>query len=141
MGDGKTPPAAAPAAALRAARALSPSDDFILRSTRSDTRDVADVARIALLEEIEPASQRAYHLSGLRAWTMKQVAEKLARLLGHSVTYVDRSPAEQREALLSAGFSPLVAELLVGLDQMFRESTIAETTSTVEELTGNAPVR
>jgi hypothetical protein len=72
---------------------------------------------------------------------MKQVAEKLARLLGHSVTYVDRSPAEQREALLSAGFSPLVAELLVGLDQMFRESTIAETTSTVEELTGNAPVR
>ncbi|MHA7685428.1 NAD(P)H-binding protein [Cupriavidus sp. PET2-C1] len=104
-----------------------------------DTRDVADVARIALLEEIEPASQRAYHLSGPRAWTMNQVAEELARLLGHPVTYVERSPAEQREALLGAGLAPLVADLLVGLDQMFRESVIAETTSTVEELTGKAP--
>lgn len=67
------------------------------------------------------------------------VAEELARLLGHPVTYLDRSPAEQREALLAAGLSPLVADLLVGLDQMFRESTIAETTSTVEVLTGKAP--
>lgn len=104
-----------------------------------DIRDVAEVARIALLEEIEPESQRAYHLSGPRAWTMNQVAEELARLLGHSVTYVDRSPAAQREALLSTGLSRLVADLLVGLDQMFRESTIAETTSTVEVLTGKAP--
>ncbi|WP_416047113.1 SDR family oxidoreductase [Cupriavidus basilensis] len=104
-----------------------------------DTRDVAEVARIALLEEIEPASQRAYHLSGPRAWTMSQVAEELARLLGHPITYVARSPAEQREALLGAGLAPLVADLLVGLDQMFRESVIAETTSTFEELTGKAP--
>lgn len=104
-----------------------------------DIRDVAEVARIALLEKIEPTSQRAYHLSGPRAWTMNQVAEELARLLGHPVTYVDRSPAEQREALLGAGLSPLVADVLVGLDQMFRESVIAETTSTVEELTGKAP--
>jgi len=104
-----------------------------------DVRDVAEAARVALLEEIEPTSQRAYHLSGPRAWTMSQVAEELARLLGHPVTYVDRSPAEQREALLGAGLSPLVADVLVGLDQMFRESVIAETTSTVEELTGKAP--
>ncbi|XAH23639.1 NmrA family NAD(P)-binding protein [Xylophilus sp. GW821-FHT01B05] len=104
-----------------------------------DTRDVADVARIALLEEVEPKSQRAYHLSGPRAWTMQQVAAELARLLGHPVAYADRLPAEQRESLLGAGFSPLVADLLVGLDQMFRQSTIAETTSTVEELTGKAP--
>jgi len=104
-----------------------------------DIRDVAEVARIALLEEIEPESQRAYHLSGPSAWTMSQVAEELARLLGHPVTYVSRSPAEQREALLGTGLSPLVADVLVGLDQMFRESVIAETTSTVEELTGKAP--
>ena len=104
-----------------------------------DIRDVAEVARIALLENVEPTSQRAYHLSGPRAWTMSQVAEELARLLRQPVTYVDRSPAEQREALLGAGLSPPVADVLVGLDQMFRESVIAETTSTVEELTGKAP--
>lgn len=62
-----------------------------------DTRDVAEVARIALLEEIEPASQRAYHLSGPRAWTMDQVAEELGRLLGHPVTYLRRPSACRAE--------------------------------------------
>jgi len=34
------------------------------------------------------------------------------------------------------GLSPLVADLLVGLDQLFRESVLGETTMTFEELTG-----
>jgi hypothetical protein len=55
------------------------------------------------------------------------------------VTYVNRSLAEQKEALLGAGLAPFVADLLVGLDQMFRDSALAETTLTVEELTGRPP--
>jgi NAD(P)H dehydrogenase (quinone) len=104
-----------------------------------DTRDIAEVARVALLEDIEPESQRAYHLSGPRAWTMAQVAEELSRLLARPVTYIRRSPAQQREALLAAGLASFVVDLLVGLDQMIRESTLGETTSTVQELTGKAP--
>src|ERR1700731_2251712 len=87
-----------------------------------DTRDIADVARVALLEEFGPESQRAYHLTGPRTWTMQQLAEQLSSLLGHPVVYVDRSPGEQRAALLADGLPTLVADLLVGLDQMFRES-------------------
>jgi NAD(P)H dehydrogenase (quinone) len=104
-----------------------------------DTRDIAEVARVALLEDIEPESQRAYHLTGPRAWTMAQVAEEFSRLLGRSVTYVHRSPAQEREALLAAGLPSFFVDLLVGLDQAFRESVLGETTSTVEELTGKAP--
>jgi uncharacterized protein YbjT (DUF2867 family) len=104
-----------------------------------DTRDIAEVARVALLEEVGPASQRAYHLTGPRAWTMPQVADELARLLGHPVAYVNRSPQAQREALLAEGLPPFVAELLLGLDHLYSESVLAETTSTVEELTGRAP--
>ncbi|WP_420968876.1 NAD(P)H-binding protein [Bradyrhizobium sp. B120] len=104
-----------------------------------DTRDVADVARVALLEEFSPESQRAYHLTGTRAWTMLQVAEQLSSLLGHPVVYNHRSTEEQRAALLADGLPPLVADLLVGLDQMFRESALGETTSTVETLTGQSP--
>ena len=100
-----------------------------------DTRDVADVARVALLEEFNPESQRAYHLTGPRAWTMRQVAEHLSTLLGQPVTYKHRSPEEQHAALLADGLPPLVADLLVGLDQVFRESVLGETTSTVEALT------
>jgi NAD(P)H dehydrogenase (quinone) len=104
-----------------------------------DTRDVADVARVALLEEFSSESQRAYHLTGPRAWTMRQIAEHLSTLLGRPVAYNHRSPEEQRAALLADGLPPLVADLLVGLDQVFRESVLAETTSTVEALTGKLP--
>jgi NAD(P)H dehydrogenase (quinone) len=104
-----------------------------------DTRDVAAAARITLLDDVYPESQRVYHLTGPRAWTMPQIAEELSNLLGHSVVYKNRSPDEERAALLAAGLSPFVTDLLLGLDQMFRESVIGETTSTVEELTGKPP--
>lgn len=104
-----------------------------------DTRDVAQAARSALLEDVEPQSQRAYHLTGPRAWTMPQIADELSRLLGRRVDYQHRSPDEQSAALLAAGLAPFVVDLLVGLDQMFRDSVLAETTSTFEELTGEAP--
>ena len=104
-----------------------------------DTRDIADVARVALLEEFSAESQRAYHLTGPRAWTMQQVADQLSCLLGHPVTYNHRSIKEQRAALSADGLPPLVADLLVGLDQMFRESALGETTLTVEALTGKPP--
>jgi NAD(P)H dehydrogenase (quinone) len=104
-----------------------------------DTRDVAAAARIALLDEVYPESQRVYHLTGPRTWTMRQVAEELSNLLGHPVVYKSRTLDEERAALLAAGQSPFVADLFVGLDQMFRESALGETTSTVEELTGKPP--
>ena len=109
------------------------------RANFIDTRDIAEVARVALLEDIEPESQRAYHLTGPRAWTMAQVAEELSRLLDKPVIYIDRTPEQQREVLLAAGHPPFVIGLLTGLDQLFRESVLGETTSTVEELTGKAP--
>ncbi len=104
-----------------------------------DTSDVAKVARIALLDVVAPESQRAYHLTGPRAWTMPQVAEELSRLTAQAVVYKHCSPEEQRATLLSFGVSPFVADLGVGLDQMFRDSVLGETTLTVEELTGEAP--
>jgi NAD(P)H dehydrogenase (quinone) len=104
-----------------------------------DTRDVADAAYVALLDEAGRNSQRAYHLTGSRTWTMQEIADELSRLLGRRVAYENRTLAEQRSALLAAGMSDFVTDLLVGLDQLFRESTLAETTSTVEQLTGHAP--
>lgn len=101
-----------------------------------DTRDVAKVARIALLEEVSPDSQRAYHLTGSRAWTMQQLAEELSGLLNRRVVYLHRSPQEHRAALLAEGTSPFIVDLLTGLDQVFRESVSAETTATIKDLTG-----
>ncbi|WP_241766501.1 NmrA family NAD(P)-binding protein [Pseudomonas avellanae] len=104
-----------------------------------DTRDVADAARIALLENVADGSQRAYHLTGPQNWTMPQIAEVLSRLLGHTVAYTHRSAIEQRDALFAEGLSPFVAELLVGLDGIFHNSVLTERTFTVQDLTGTPP--
>jgi uncharacterized protein YbjT (DUF2867 family) len=104
-----------------------------------DTRDVAEAARIALLEDVADQSQRAYHLSGPRSWTMQEIAEELSRLLGRDVIYNARSYEEHRAALLASGQPPLIVDLLLGLDRLFSESALAETTSTFEKLTGKPP--
>jgi uncharacterized protein YbjT (DUF2867 family) len=104
-----------------------------------DTRDVADSAFAVLLDDAHVTSQRAYHLTGPTAVSMPGIADELSRLLGRAVAYQHRSPAEQREKLLASGLNEFVADLLLGLDRVFYESTLAETTATVRELTGHAP--
>jgi NAD(P)H dehydrogenase (quinone) len=104
-----------------------------------DTRDVADAAFAVLLDDAHVASQRAYHLTGPTAVSMPQIADEISGLLGRTVTYQHRSPAEQREKLLGSGLNEFVADLLLGLDRIFHESILAETTSTIRELTGHAP--
>jgi NAD(P)H dehydrogenase (quinone) len=83
-----------------------------------DTRDVADVARVALLDDRFISSQRAYHLTGPRALSMPEIASELTRLLGHEVVYRNRTDAEQR--IILAGIGVMVG-LLLGLDRIFRE--------------------
>jgi uncharacterized protein YbjT (DUF2867 family) len=104
-----------------------------------DTRDVADAAHVALMDHDHAQAQRAYHLTGPRGWSMPQVAVELSRLLERPVTYRHRSPEQQRATLIAAGASDFVAGLLLGLDTVFRDSALAETTRTFEELTGRAP--
>jgi uncharacterized protein YbjT (DUF2867 family) len=104
-----------------------------------DTRDVADAARVALLDDAHPTSQRVYHLTGPRAVSMPEVAKEISKLLGRTVAYRQRSPAEQREKLLASGLNEFVADLLLGLDRLFYQSAMAETTTTVRELTGHEP--
>jgi uncharacterized protein YbjT (DUF2867 family) len=81
-----------------------------------DTRDVARVARVALLECVELESQRVYHLTGPRAVTMHEIAGELSRLLGREIIYGEQSLEQKRDSALS------------------------ETTTTVQEVTGEAPL-
>ena len=104
-----------------------------------DTRDVAEAARIALLDDRSVHTQRAYHLTGPGPVSMPDVAELLSRLLGRSVAYKHRTPAEHREVLIGTGLAEPVADLLLGLDLMFEHSVLAETTATFSELTGRKP--
>jgi uncharacterized protein YbjT (DUF2867 family) len=104
-----------------------------------DTRDIADVARLALLDAGSVDVQRAYHLTGPAPVTMSDVAQLLSQLLGREIVYRHRTPAEQRNALIASGFSETAADLRLGLEKLFNESVLAETTSTVAQLTKRAP--
>ncbi len=104
-----------------------------------DVRDVADAARTVLLEQASTTWQRAFHLTGVRAWSMPEIAAELSGLLGRKVDYQRRSFAEQREVLLGSGSSEFVANIVVGLDKAFSQSALREDTSTVALLTGHAP--
>lgn len=101
-----------------------------------DRRDVADVARIALLQNQLTSSQRAYHLTGPACVSMPRVADELSLLLGRAVTYQHRSAADHRQLLIESGVKEMVADLLLGLDLIFREGILAETTTTVSDLLG-----
>ncbi|RJF69841.1 NmrA family NAD(P)-binding protein [Rhodopseudomonas palustris] len=104
-----------------------------------DTRDIAEVARHALLDDRHIESQRAYHLTGPRAVSMPQIAEQLSRLLGRKVVYQHRTASAHRDVLIASGINELAADLLLGLDQLFNQSVLAETTTTVAEVTGREP--
>lgn len=101
-----------------------------------DTRDVADVARVALLDDRFLGSQQAWHLTGPGPVSMPEIADELSRLLDRPVTYARRTIKEHRNVLVSSGVSEMVADLLLGLDRIFREGVLAETTGTVTDLTG-----
>jgi len=104
-----------------------------------DSRDVAEAARAALLDTRFPRSQRAYHLTGPAAVSMSDIADELSQRLGRSVAYQHRTHLEHRDFLIASGVTAMVADLLLGLDRIFRESVLAETTSTFTELTGSPP--
>jgi len=104
-----------------------------------DTRDIAEVARLAVLEFPARDSQRAWHLTGPRALTMEEIANEFTRQLGRNVTYTERTVEEQQALLRSSGSSAFVTDLLLGLDQVFRESVLSETTNTVHRITGHDP--
>lgn len=50
-----------------------------------------------------------------------------------------RTPTEQRVALIASGFSETAADMRLGLEKLFNESVLAETTDTVELLTKQKP--
>ena len=47
------------------------------------------------------------------------------------VRYARRSRMEHRELLVASGVGEMAADLLLGLDRIFRENALAETTTTV----------
>jgi NAD(P)H dehydrogenase (quinone) len=102
-----------------------------------DTRDIADVATVVLLDGPGRHAGRAYDLNGPDAITMHELAGLLSKALGRAVHYEDRTPEEHRAVLESAGLPALMVDVLIGLENVTRASLFGSPTTAVHDLTGH----
>jgi len=103
-----------------------------------DIRDIAAVAVIVLAATGHEG--KSYALTGGEALTNQQVAEKISRVAGRKIDYVDLPPAEFKKAMLSSGAPEWSADALVDLQRFYREGKASQVTDDVERLTKRKPV-
>lgn len=103
-----------------------------------DIRDIAAVAVIVLAATGHEG--KSYGLTGGEALTNEQVAEKISRVAGRKISYVDLPAAELKRGILSAGTSEWSADALLDLQRLYREGKASLVTDDVERLTGHKPI-
>jgi uncharacterized protein YbjT (DUF2867 family) len=103
-----------------------------------DIRDIAAVAVIVLAATGHEG--KSYALTGGEALTNGQVAEKISRVAGRKISYVDLPPAEFKKAILSAGMPEWSADALLDLQRLYREGKASPVTNDVERLTRRKPI-
>lgn len=79
---------------------------------------------------------KAYALTGPEALTNSRIAEKLSRVTGRKISYVDLPPAEFKKGMLAAGVPEWSADALLDLQRLYREGKAALVDPTVETLLG-----
>ncbi|PYX54098.1 MAG: hypothetical protein DMG73_19640 [Acidobacteria bacterium] len=92
-----------------------------------DIRDIAAVAVIVLVATGHEG--KSYSLTGSEALTNGHVAEKISRIAGRQINYVDLAPAEFKKAILSGGMPEWSADALVDLQRLYREGKASMTWS------------
>ncbi len=104
-----------------------------------DARDIADVAVATLIQDGHVG--KTYELTGPEALSNHDVAKTLSAVLGREISYKDIPIEEARNALASQGMSEWMVKVILELFEMSAADEAAEVTDTVEQLTGNAPIR
>ncbi len=103
-----------------------------------DIRDIAAVAVIVLAATGHEG--KSYALTGGEALTNEQVAEKVSRVAGRKISYVDLPAAELKKGIVSAGTPEWSAEALVDLQRFYCEGKASLVTDDVERLIGHRPI-
>jgi uncharacterized protein YbjT (DUF2867 family) len=106
--------------------------------TMIDIRDIAAVALIVLAATGHEG--KSYALTGGEALTNYQVAEKISRVAGRKITYVDLPARELKKSIVSAGMAEWSADGLIDLQRFYREGRASLVTHDVERLTGHKPI-
>src|SRR5215469_2062253 len=103
-----------------------------------DIRDIAAVAVIVLAATGHEG--KSYTLTGPEALSNAQIAEKISRVAGLKISYVDLPPTELKKAILSTGVPEWSADALLDLQRLYREGKASLVTNDVERLIGRKPI-
>lgn len=94
----------------------------------------------ANFEEPDVLARTLQGVEGPQAPTMDEVAEELSRLPGLTVDSGKRTLVQQKKGFVGRGPFFFIADLLAGIDRVFRDSALSEPTAAVQNLTGRAPL-
>jgi len=104
-----------------------------------DMRDVAAVAAKILTGDGHIG--KTYTLTGPELLTYAQVAERLSKLRGTTIRYVDLTPQQLKQSMLQAGMPQWQVDALVDLQGYYTEGPGAKITTDVEQVLGRPPIR
>jgi uncharacterized protein YbjT (DUF2867 family) len=103
-----------------------------------DARDVATVAVEALRNPIHAG--RTYTVTGAESLSYQEVVERISRVIGKPVRYLDITANEARGWLQAKGASPVMIEAKLEMWDACASNLInSEPTNVVQEVTGRAP--
>ena len=101
--------------------------------------DVQDVANVVASLLTRKAQNAVYELNGPEAVTYYDVADRISKVCGRTIRYIDIPMDEQKKALLSAGMPDWQAQALLDLQEYYVQGDGAELTDDIERITGQAP--
>jgi len=124
---------------LRFAPAIRASGEFagslgLGKVAMIDVDDIAAVAATALTTDAHAG--KAYVLTGSEAHSYSDVAERLSRILGKTVTYKDVPLAVMQERLLASGMPEWHVDVQVDFSTALSAGHASAVTNTVEAVTG-----
>jgi uncharacterized protein YbjT (DUF2867 family) len=103
-----------------------------------DIRDIAAAAVIVLAATGHEG--KSYALTGGESLTNEQIAEKISRVAGRKISYVDLPAAELKKGILSTDTSEWSADALIDLQRLYREGKASLVTDDFERLTRHKPI-
>lgn len=97
----------------------------------------ADVAAVAAVSLVPGHEGSTHVLTGPQAIGYAEVAADLSAVAGRHVSYVDIPPTAARAAMVEAGLPRFAADQIVAVFDALRHGAQAQTTATVESVTGH----
>jgi uncharacterized protein YbjT (DUF2867 family) len=103
-----------------------------------DVRDIAAVAAAVLTSDAHTGA--IYTLTGSEALSYGEVAARLSRLLGTTVSYVEVTPEQSKQSMLGMGMPAWQVQAILELGAFYTEGPGAIVTGDVRSVLGRDPI-